>query len=200
MVAAGVEMVDVDPDVFELNNQISFIVALHEPLEDVPNYLKASGINMGLKDIVEKVVSPDVKGAMGAVMGDVFGKAYPDAMKVHRPALQQKYSAYFKDNKLDAMLFPTTPLAACAIDEVNGSSKVIINGGEPVDTFGTYIRNTDPGSNAGIPGLSIPAGMTSSGLPVGVEIDGPLGSDRRLLALGLAMEKVLGRIPHPSNF
>ena len=200
LVAAGVEMVDVDPDVFELNNQISFIVALHEPLEDVPNYLKASGINMGLKDIVEKVVSPDVKGAMGAVMGDVFGKAYPDAMKVHRPALQQKYSAYFKDNKLDAMLFPTTPLAACAIDEVNGSSKVIINGGEPVDTFGTYIRNTDPGSNAGIPGLSIPAGMTSSGLPVGVEIDGPLGSDRRLLALGLAMEKVLGRIPHPSNF
>ena len=200
LAAAGVVMVDVDPDVFDINNQVSFIVALHEPLEDFPPYLKASGIDLGLKDIVEKVASPDVKGAMGAVMGDVFGKAYPDAMKVHRPALQKKFVDYFKDNKLDAMLYPTTPLAACAIDEVNGSSKVSINGGEPADTFGTYIRNSDPSSNAGIPSLSIPAGLTASGLPVGIEIDGPLGSDRRLLALGLAMEKVLGRLPDPSGF
>jgi mandelamide amidase len=200
LAAAGVVMVDVDPDVFDLNNQVSFMVALHEPLEDFPPYLKASGIDMGLKDIVEKVASPDVKGAMGAVMGDVFGKAYPDAMKVHRPALQKKFVDYFKDNKLDAMLYPTTPLAASAIDEVNGSSKVSINGGEPADTFGTYIRNSDPSSNAGIPSLSIPAGLTASGLPVGIEIDGPLGSDRRLLALGLAMEKVLGRLPDPSGF
>lgn len=200
LAAAGVVMVGVDPDVFELNNQISFMVALHEPLEDFPAYLKASGIDMSLKDIVDKVASPDVKGAMGAVMGDVFGKAYPDAVNVHRPALQKKFADYFKDNKLDAMLFPTTPLAAVAIDEVNGSSKVSINGGEPADTFGTFIRNADPSSNAGIPGLSIPAGMTANGLPVGIEIDGPLGSDRRLLALGLAMEKVLGRLPDPSAF
>ena len=200
LAAAGVVMVDVDPDVFDLNNQVSFMVALHEPLEDFPPYLKASGIDMSLKDIVDKVASPDVKGAMGAIMGDVFGKAYPDAMNVHRPALQKKMAAYYKDNKLDVMLFPTTPLAASPIDAVNGSSKVSINGGEPADTFGTYIRNADPSSNAGNPGLSIPAGLTSSGLPVGIEIDGPLGSDQRLLALGLAMEKVLGRLPDPSSF
>jgi mandelamide amidase len=114
--------------------------------------------------------------------------------------LQKKMAAYYKDNKLDAMLFPTTPLAAEPIDAVNGSSKVSINGGEPADTFGTYIRNADPSSNAGNPGLSIPAGLTATGLPVGIEIDGPLGSDRRLLALGLAMEKVLGRLPDPSGY
>ena len=196
--AAGVVLVDVDPEVFDLNNQVSFMVALHEPLEDVPAYLQASGISsVNLKDIVAQVVSPDVKGAMGAVMGDVFGKAYPDAMNIHRPALQKKYVDYFNDNKLDAMLFPTTPLAAALVDEINGSGKVSINGSDPADTFGTSIRNTDPGSNAGIPGLSIPAGLTAGGLPVGIEIDGPLGSDQKLLALGMAIENVLGRLPDP---
>ena len=59
-----------------------------------------------------------------------------------------------------------------------------INGGAPVPTFDTMIRNTDPGSNAGIPGLSLFAGMTPGGLPVGLEIDGPVGSDAKLLGLG----------------
>jgi mandelamide amidase len=59
------------------------------------------------------------------------------------------------------------------------------------------IRNTDPGSNAGIPGLSLFAGMTKGGLPVGLEIDGPLGSDTALLSLGLAIEALIGTAPAP---
>jgi mandelamide amidase len=39
--------------------------------------------------------------------------------------------------------------------------------------------------------------MTRLGLPVGIELDGPLGTDRRLLAIGLAFEAVLGRLPAP---
>ena len=69
--------------------------------------------------------------------------------------------------------------------------------GNQVPTFPTYIRNTDPGSNAGIPGLSLPAGLTKSALPVGLELDGPLGSDQRLLALGMAIETELGALPAP---
>jgi Asp-tRNA(Asn)/Glu-tRNA(Gln) amidotransferase A subunit family amidase len=34
-------------------------------------------------------------------------------------------------------------------------------------------------------------------MPVGLSLDGPRGSDARLLALGLAIEKVLGRTPPP---
>ena len=64
------------------------------------------------------------------------------------------------------------------------------------DTFGTFIRNTDPGSNAGIPGLALHAGMVGA-LPVGLELDGPLGSDRRLLSIGMAMETLLGPAPAP---
>ncbi len=107
------------------------------------------------------------------------------------------YPDAFADHKLEALLFPTTLLAATPLDLVKGSSTVSVNGGPPVDTFGTYIRNTDPGSNAGIPGLSVPAGLNAAGLPVGIELDGPLGSDQRLLSLGLALEAVLGRMPAP---
>ena len=64
-------------------------------------------------------------------------------------------------------------------------------------TFATFIRNTDPSSNAGVPGISLPAGFIarqgsdSAPLPVGVELDGPTGSDRRLLAIAAAVEAVL---------
>ena len=75
--------------------------------------------------------------------------------------------------------------------------KVTLDGAS-VDTFATMIRNTDPGSNAGIPGLALPAGMGPTGLPIGVELDGPLGRDRRLLAIGLAFEKVLGSVRAPA--
>jgi len=52
-----------------------------------------------------------------------------------------------------------------------------------VPTFATFIRNTDPASNAGIPSISLPAGLSTHGLPLGIELDGPAGSDRRLLAI-----------------
>jgi indoleacetamide hydrolase len=42
-----------------------------------------------------------------------------------------------------------------------------------------------------------PAGLTASGLPVGLELDGPLGSDVRLLGIGLSVEALLGPVPAP---
>lgn len=63
-----------------------------------------------------------------------------------------------------------------------------------------FIRNTDPGSNAGLPGLTIPAGLgPTTGLPVGLSLDGPRGSDARLLAIGMAIETVLERTPAPKQ-
>ncbi|MEN3348489.1 MAG: indoleacetamide hydrolase [Bradyrhizobium sp.] len=196
---AGVVLVDIDmPDLFEQNGKVSFVVALHEPIADIPAYLAASGVEgITLADIAAKVASPDVVGAFGAITADAFGAAYDDAIRVQRPALQAIYAAYFRDHRVDAILFPTTIAAAPLIDETNGSSEMSVNGGEPAPTFGTMIRNTDPASNAGLPGLSLYAGMTPDGLPVGLEIDGPVGSDARLLGLGLSTEAVLGSAPPP---
>jgi indoleacetamide hydrolase len=196
---AGVVLVDADmPGLFEQNAKVSFPVALHEPVADIPAYLRASGIEgITLADIAAKVASPDVQGAFGAITADVFGAAYPDVMSVQRPALQKIYEAYFRDNRLDGILFPTTIAPAPAIDMEKGSSEMSVNGGTPAPTFDTMIRNTDPGSNAGLPGLSLFAGMTASGLPVGLEIDGPVGSDTKLLGLGLSIEAILGLAPPP---
>jgi indoleacetamide hydrolase len=196
---AGVVLVDVDiAGLFEQNAKVSFPVALHEPIADIPAYLKASGMeSMTLADIAGKIASPDVKGAFGAITADAFGATYQDAISVQRPALQKMYEAYFRDNNLDGILFPTTIAPAPPIDAVKGSGEMSINGGAPVPTFDTMIRNTDPGSNAGIPGLSLFAGMTPAGLPVGLEIDGPVGSDAKLLGLGLSIERILGSAPPP---
>ncbi|MGY4175269.1 Asp-tRNA(Asn)/Glu-tRNA(Gln) amidotransferase A subunit family amidase [Bradyrhizobium sp. USDA 4518] len=197
--AAGAVLVDVDmPDLFEQNGKVSFVVALHEPIADIPAWLAASGIEgITLSDIAAGVASPDVVGAFGAITTDAFGAAYDDAIKVQRPVLQAIYATYIRDNGLDAILFPTTIAPAPVIDENNGSGEMSVNGGAQVPTFGTLIRNTDPGSNAGLPGLSLYAGMTSDGLPVGLELDGPVGSDARLLGLGLSIEAILGTAPPP---
>jgi Asp-tRNA(Asn)/Glu-tRNA(Gln) amidotransferase A subunit family amidase len=198
---AGVVLADADmPGLFEQNSKVSFVVALHEPIADIPAYLKASGIEgVTLADIAGQIASPDVQGAFGAITADAFGAAYQDAITVQRPALQKIYEVYFRDNNLDGILFPTTIAPAPVIDAEKGSSEMSINGDKPVPTFDTMIRNTDPGSNAGIPGLSLFAGLTPGGLPVGLEIDGPLGSDMKLLGLGLSIEGILGTAPPPKG-
>lgn len=197
--AAGVVFVDVDiPTLAEVNAKVSFQLALHEPIADIPAYLAATGVTgIGLAEVAAGVASPDVKGAFGAILADAFGKDYNAAMRTHRPRLRYLYENYFRSAVLDAMMFPTTIAPAPLIDLANGSGKVSVNGGAPVDTFATFIRNTDPGSNAGIPGLALPAGLTSSGLPVGLELDGPVGSDARLLGIGLSVEALLGSLPAP---
>jgi mandelamide amidase len=200
LAAAGVVFVDVDTaGLAALNEKVSFALALHEPIADIPAYLAATGVTgISVHDIATQIASPDVKGAFGAIEADALGAGYPDAMRVSRPAMQALYADYFRANRLEAMLFPTTIAAAVPIDTAAGSGKFSLNGAL-VDTFATMIRNTDPGSNAGIPGLSLPAGIGPSGLPIGIELDGPLGSDRRLLAIGLAFEAVLGHVPAPAS-
>jgi indoleacetamide hydrolase len=60
------------------------------------------------------------------------------------------------------------------------------------------IRNAVVGPVYRAPGLSIPAELTSDGLPVGLEIDGLPGQDSQLLRFGMAIEAVLGPLPPPT--
>jgi indoleacetamide hydrolase len=199
--AAGVTLVDVDmPDLMELNGQISFPVALYEAYDDMVAYLKR-GANISIGELVRGIASADVKGTYeGLVIPRqlpapdntvVDAKpVYEAAIKTARPALQQLYRDTFANNRLDGIVFPTVPKVAIAS---NPDASDLAN-------FAMYIQNTDPGSNAGIPGLQIPIALgETSALPVGMELDGPAGSDRRLLSIGVALEKLFGRIPPPAR-
>jgi Asp-tRNA(Asn)/Glu-tRNA(Gln) amidotransferase A subunit family amidase len=116
--------------------------------------------------------------------------AYEAAMKKSRPELQALYRRTFNGHGLGGIVFPTVPSVAFKATPASSS----------VEVFMASIQNTDPGSNAGVPGLQIPMALgASSKLPVGMEIDGPAGSDRRLLQIGLAIEAVLGALPAPTR-
>ncbi|WP_322053476.1 indoleacetamide hydrolase [Paraburkholderia bannensis] len=200
LAAAGVTFVPVEmSEIFTLNDRVSMAIALHEPIEDLQAWLSANQTPVQtVADVAARIASPDVRAAYDAILADTRGGDYQTAMTVWRPRLQQLYAQTFAANGLDALLFPTTRLAAVPIDDLNGSSSVSIDGSAPIDELEAYLRNTDPASNAGIPGLALPAGLTEAGLPVGLELDGPSGSDRRLLAIGLAFEEILGPLPAPA--
>ncbi len=195
---AGAEVVEVDmPGLAELNGKVSFPVALYEANVDLTRYLKRYRIPLDIKGLAERIASPDVKGLFASAIvpgakDAIPEKVYRDALAT-RPALQRLYAETFKTHGIAALVFPTTPLPAAPV----GDDQTTKLNGADVPTFFTFIQNTDPGSNAGIPGLTVPIGRTAAGLPVGLELDGPAGSDRRLLGIGLALEALFGRLPAP---
>lgn len=194
---AGCVLVEADiPDVEKLGVAATAPISFYESLHDLTRYLGESGSSLTVEDIVEKISSPDVK-----TIYDTFivgpkaptREAYVNALESGRPALQAAYRNYFAAQNVPAIIFPTTPLPARPIGQ---DAEVELNG-KKVSTFFTYLRNSRPASTAGIPGLSLPVGVTAQGLPVGLEFDAPAGNDRSLLGLCLAAERVFGRLPAP---
>lgn len=198
--AAGVSFVRADlPGLRALLDKTAFPVVLHEATIDLPDYLAASGAaGVTLQSLAAAASNPEVRSAFGAVLGDAFGAQYPDAINVYRPQMRALYDDYFAGQRVDAILFPTVPIPAPPIDLVHGSGSVPVNGGAPQDTFLTTIRYTDLGSTVGLPGVTLPVGLTAAGLPVGMALDGPVGSDLRLLSIGLALEALFGTLPAPA--
>ena len=78
-----------------------------------------------------------------------------------------------------------------------GDENMLNVNGRPIPFDTAIARNIDPGSTAGLPGLVLPAGLTPGGLPVALEFDGPAGSDRALLSVGMSLERALGALPAP---
>ncbi len=192
--AAGVRLVPVSlPGIAQLNGEVSFIVALYEFVRDMTRYLAEGQRGVSFEQLVAAVASPDVKAVTGPLItgGAVPEAAYQQAMEA-RKKLQALYADAFSRSGAAALVFPTTPRTAARI----GEDETVRLNGRTGPTFGTFIRNTDPGSNAAIPGLSLPIGL-SDGLPVGLALDGPAGSDRRLLAIGAAIERLLPSMPAP---
>lgn len=189
-------LVEVDLDrVDELNQEVSFPVVLYEARRDMVQYLADFAPGISIENVLADIASPDVKEVYTAVVSGaaVTETAYREAMSVRRPEMQSLFAGYFTGNNLDAMVVPTVPLTAPPIGR---DDTVELNGrGQP--TFPTIIRNTDPSSNAGIPSLCVAVGLAANGMPAGVCLEGPAGSDRRLLAIGKALQDLVGFLPGP---
>lgn len=198
---AGAVLVEADlPNLQALNDQVAFPLALYEVMFDLPNYLDDVGAGVTIDELASQMLSPDVAGLFaglvsGASPPNIPAPVYLNAINSARFQLQATYRQYFREHNVAAIVFPTTPLPARPI----GQDLTVDLNGVQVPTFLTYIRHTDPDSNAGIPGVTIPAGLTAAGLPIGIEFDGPSHGDRRVLAIAMAAERILPKVPAPKQ-
>ncbi len=106
---------------------------------------------------------------------------YNRALKV-RSLIRRDFDEAFDPNgkyRLDALLTPTTPTPAFPIDAVYGDSVLM----QYADQL------TVPANHAGIPGVSLPGGLSQSGLPLGIQLLGPDFSESVLFRIGRAYEE-----------
>jgi mandelamide amidase len=195
---AGVELVEGDlPELAHLIALTTDPIQNHDVKRSLTRYLAEYDTGISFDTLLAKA-SPDVQRMIRPVLPNgsdfVSDSQYREAVDVHLPALRSLYRNYFVRAGVAAIVFPTTILPAPAIGEENMDVEVR---GRKLPLDQAMSRNIAPGSTAGLPGLVLPAGLTSTGLPVALEFDGATGSDRALLGLGLAIEAVLGRLPPP---
>lgn len=120
-------------------------------LQDMYEYTRAEGFG----DEVKRRIMIGTY----ALSSGYYDAYYIKAQKVRRLIAQDFLNAY---EKCDAILTPTAPSAAFAIGE---------NEDDPIKMYLNDIF-TVPASLAGLPGMSIPAGLNAKGLPLGLQILG----------------------------
>jgi aspartyl-tRNA(Asn)/glutamyl-tRNA(Gln) amidotransferase subunit A len=59
---------------------------------------------------------------------------------------------------------------------------------------------TVPSSLAGLPGISVPAGLGNDGLPLGLQVIGRAFDEETVFSVGAALEKAAGLAPKPEGF
>ena len=188
---AGAELVEVSLPHTEYAMAVYYIVA---PAEASANLARFDGVRYGHRsarseDVFTLYTRSRAEG-FGAevkrriIMGTyVLSSGYYDAYyrrasKV-RTLIRRDFEAAF--GKVDALLTPVAPTPAFKIGEVQDPLTMYLN-----DLF------TIPSSLAGNCAMSVPAGFTSGGLPVGVQFICDAFREDKLLQVGRAFEKVKG--------
>lgn len=110
------------------------------------------------------------------VLSSGYFDAYFAKAQKARTLLINQFNDLFRD--YDVLLGPVAPTPAFALGE---------NTADPIKMYLADIM-TVPASLAGLPAISVPAGTTREGLPVGVQLIGQRQSDAMLLALARSQE------------
>jgi aspartyl-tRNA(Asn)/glutamyl-tRNA(Gln) amidotransferase subunit A len=102
------------------------------------------------------------------------------------------FHAAMADANLDALVVPTTPIAAPAIGEETTSVS-----GTNHPTRALLLRSNRPANLGGLPAISVPCGFTPEGLPVGLQLIGAATGEPLLLRIAYAFEHAHPQLRRP---
>jgi aspartyl-tRNA(Asn)/glutamyl-tRNA(Gln) amidotransferase subunit A len=194
MEAAGAQLVDVSLPHTRYALPGYYII---NPAEASSNLARYDAVRYGLR-----VPGRDVTEMYEKTRADGFGKevrrrvligtyvlsaGYYDAYYVRAQKVRTLIKKDFEDcfaTGIDAMLTPTTPSAAFGIGEKGG--------GDPVEMYLNDVFTVTV-NMAGLPGISVPAGLDAQGLPLGLQLIGRPFDEETLFALGQVLEDAAGR-------
>jgi indoleacetamide hydrolase len=162
-----------------------------ELLPALSSFLAEEGTGVSLDELVSQA-GANLKGLLQESRNPFSEKDYRKQDRKQRQ-LKGEAIAFFQANRIDVLAF--APSLTPAFPQVDPDSLQI--NGQAVPVFTSIGRQEAIGSCASLSCLVLPAGMTTAGLPVGLEFDALPGTDRKLLGIGLSLEKALGAIPAP---
>lgn len=184
MGAAGAELVDLGILGMDQIVEPGYAIVLPEAVYLISRYMEQlehpvpweevlAGMSPKLREIFRGQLSPD---------SSYSGHDYLQAVRRFRSGLRREVSTAL--DSVDALVVATTPLPAARIGE---DDETMLNG-RPVDTFETYFRNTFFANLVGTPAITVPAGTTDAGLPIGIQFVAREGDDHKLIDLGRRWE------------
>ena len=197
--AAGATIKDVSLPHTKYALPAYYIVA---PAEASSNLARYDGVKYGLRvegdDIISMYENTRAEGFGAEVKRRIligtyvlsagyYDAYYLKAQKV-RTRIKQDFDQAF--NEVDVLLTPTTPSPAFAMGEKSG---------DPLEMYLNDIF-TVPVNMAGLPGISVPAGQSSTGLPLGLQLIGKPFDEGTLFKAGKVIEEAAGERPQPNKW
>ena len=192
--AAGAEIVEISLPHTKYALPAYYIVA---PAEASSNLARYDGVRYGLRvpgrDVTEMYENTRAQGFGAEVRrrvmigAYVLSAGYYDAYYVRaqkvRTLIKRDFETVFADG-VDAILTPATPSAAFGIGEMSNAS--------PVEM---YLNDVFPVTvnMAGLPGISVPSGLSAEGLPLALQLIGRPFDEETLFATGAVIEDAAGR-------
>ncbi len=124
------------------------------------------------------------------VLSAGFYDAYYNRARKVRTLIRRDFETAFDDG-IDAILTPATPSAAFPLGAMT-----------PADPVAMYLNDvfTVTVNLAGLPGISVPAGVDAAGLPLGLQLIGRPWEEGALLNIAASLERAAGRVPSPHGW
>jgi amidase len=127
--------------------------------------------------------APDDYGpAMRMLIGLGRSVAAADYAGLHLARLEFAAAMARLHEAADLILLPALPVPTPTLE-------TLAKGGNDPEVVAAMLRFTAPFNYSGQPSLTLPAGFDSDGLPIGIQLIGPVGGESRLLAAGLAFQQ-----------